>query len=154
MIWQKRQEDVEFQVREDSLAEEGLRSKFWYKLFLLGIKYYPSICILSEIGYSLCEYFRVNSILFTFFGGCTLIGLLLLYVASYVFRFCYLYRLSLHSILLVNVLALYDSFIGIPITDLNMLRVYLVILLIGLLSFIKFKVRDARHNKKSISKIH
>lgn len=154
MIWQKRQEDAELQVQEDLPAEEGLRSKFWYKLFLLGIKYYPSICILSEIGYSLCEYFRVNGILFTFLGGCTLIGLLLLYIASYVFRFCYLYRLSLHSILLVNILAMYDSFIGIPISDLNILRVYLIILLIGLLSFIKFKVRDARHNKKSISKIH
>lgn len=154
MIWQKRQEDVGYQVQEDLTAEVKLRSKFWYKLFLIIIKYYPSICIISEIGYSLCEYFRINGILFTFLGGCTLIGLLLLYIASYVFRFCYLYRLSLHSILLVNTLAMYDSFIGIPISDLNILRIYLIILLIGLLSFIKFKVRDARHNKKSISKTY
>lgn len=154
MIWQKRQEDAESLHQEDLTAEVKLRSKFWYKLFLIIIKYYPSICIISEIGYSLCEYLKIDGILFTSLGGCTLINLLFLYIASYVFRFCYLYRLSLHSILLVNVLAMYDSFIGIPISDLNILRVYLIILLIGLLSFIKFKVKDARHNKKSISKIY
>ena len=154
MIWQKRQEDVESLHQEGLTAEVKLRSKFWYKLFLIIIKYYPSICIISEIGYSLCEYLKIDGILFTFLGGCTLISLLFLYIASYVFRFCYLYRLSLHSTLLVNVLAMYDSFIGIPISDLNILRIYLIILLIGLLSFIKFKVKDARHNKKSISKIH
>ena len=140
--------------QEGLTAEVKLRSKFWYKLFLIIIKYYPSICIISEIGYSLCEYLKIDGILFTFLGGCTLISLLFLYIASYVFRFCYLYRLSLHSTLLVNVLAMYDSFIGIPISDLNILRIYLIILLIGLLSFIKFKIKDARHNKKSISKIH
>lgn len=154
MVWQKRQEDVESLHQEDLTAEVKLRSKFQYKLFLIIIKYYPSICIVSEIGYSLCEYLKTDGILFTFLGGCTLISLLFLYIASYVFRFCYLYRLSLHSTLLVNVLAMYDSFIGIPISDLNILRIYLIILLIGLLSFIKFKIKDARHNKKSVSKVY
>ena len=154
MIWQKRQEDAESLRQEDLTAEVKLRSKFWYKLFLIIIKYYPSICIISEVGYSMCEYLKIDGILFTFLGGCTLISLLFLYIASYVFRFCYLYRLSLHSILLVNVVTMYDSFIGIPISDLNILRIYLIILLIGLLSFIKFKIKDARHNKKSISKVY
>lgn len=154
MIWQKRQEDAESLRQEDLTAEVKLRSKFWYKLLLIIIKYYPSICIVSEIGYSLCEYLKTDGILFTFLGGCTLISLLFLYIASYVFRFCYLYRLSLHSILLVNVVTMYDSFIGIPISDLNILRIYLIILLIGLLSFIKFKIKDARHNKKSVSKVY
>lgn len=154
MIWQKRQEEEVRLQDEDSIAEERLKSKFWYKLFLVSVKYFPMFDIIIEITYSILAYFNYNPIIITFIGGFSLTGLLLLYIASYVFRFCYLYRLSLHSILLVNVLAMYDSFIGIPISDLNILRVYLVILLIGLLSFIKFKVRDARHNKKSVSKIH
>lgn len=154
MIWQKRQEEEVRLQDEDSIAEERLRSKFWYKLFLVSVKYFPMFDIIIEITYSILAYFNYNPIIITFVGGFSLTGLLLLYIASYVFRFCYLYRLSLHSILLVNVLAMYDSFIEIPISDLNILRVYLIILLIGLLSFIKFKIRDARHNKKSISKIH
>lgn len=154
MIWQKRQEEEVRLQDEDSIAEERLRSKFWYKLFLVSVKYFPMFDIIIEITYSILAYFNYNPIIITFVGGFSLTGLLLLYIASYVFRFCYLYRLSLHSILLVNVLAMYDSFIRIPISDLNILRVYLIILLIGLLSFIKFKVRDARHNKKSVSKIH
>lgn len=153
MIWQK-QEDVGLVHAEDSIVEEKLRSKFWYKIFLILIKYLPAIDILLDICYSTLAYFNYNAIICTFISSFSLTGLLLLYVASYVFRFCYLYRLSLHSIVLVNILAIYDSFIGIPISDLNILRVYLIILLLGLISFIKFKIKDARHNKKSISKIY
>lgn len=114
---------------------ERLRSKSSYKLLLFVIKYSPMLCIICEICYSICSYYRKNGIIFTFIGGFTISQIILLYIASYVFRYCYLYRLSLHSIVLVNILAIYDSFIGIPLSDLNMLRLYIVILLIGIISF-------------------
>lgn len=123
--------------------EEKLRSKYYYKIFLISIKYLPIVDLILEILYSVFAYYKYNGIIFTFIGGFSLSGLWILYIASYVFRFCYLYRLSLHSILLVNILAIIDTFIGIPLSDLNMLRVYLVILLIGVIAFIKQKSRPS-----------
>lgn len=143
-IWQRKKEDAVYQAQEDLTKEEQLRSKQCYKLLLVLIKYAPIVCCIGEIGYSICAYFNYNGIIFTFLGGFTIPQLLLLYIASYVFRYCYLYRLSLHSILLVNILALYDSFIGIPISNLNILRLYLVILLIGVIAFIYFSYKNRK----------
>jgi hypothetical protein len=53
--------------------------------------------------------------------------------------------------MLVNILAIYDSYIGIPLSSLNMLRIYLIILLIGVIAFIKFKVKDHVKNNKRIT---
>lgn len=146
-LWEERQEGEVSQVREDSIQEERLRSKLFYKIFLLSIKYFPIVSIICEILYSIFAYFKLGGSYFTFIGGFCITTIILLYLASYVFRYCYLYRLSLHSIVLTNLLALYDTIFEIPLDDLNMLRVYLVILLIGVISFIKFKVNDARHNR-------
>lgn len=149
-LWEEKQEDEVSQRCQESNKEGRLKSKL-YKVFLVLVKYTPIICLITEILTSLFAYFSIEVIYFLFIGGFSMSSVLLLYVASYVFRFCYLYRLSLHSIVLTNIIALIDTLIGIPLSDLNILRMYLVILLVGVISFIKFKIKDAKHNKKFIS---
>lgn len=122
-----------------------------YKEFLVLFKYFPFIIIITEILYSLFSYFDIDISFISVIAGVSVLTMLFLYIGSYVFQFCYLYRISLHSIVGVNIIALYDTYVEIPISDLNILRIYLIILLIGLISFIKFKVKDAKHNKKSTS---
>lgn len=61
--------------------------------------------------------------------------------------FCDLYRMCLNVIVLVNVILFYDTYFVIPIDDLQVLRVYLILLLTSFVLFIKFKVKDAKHNK-------
>ena len=139
-LWEEKQEDVQYQQCLELSKEERLKSKTFYKIYLTLIKYTPIICILVEIFTSLFAYFNKEVIYFLFIGGFSISSILLLYIASYVFRFCYLYRLSLHSIVIVNLIALYDTLFRIPLSDLNMLRVYLIILLVGVIAFIKFKI--------------
>ena len=146
-LWEEKQEGAQSQQCLELNKEERLKSKTFYKIYLTLIKYTPIICILVEIFTSLFAYFNKEVIYFLFIGGFSISSILLLYVASYVFRFCYLYRLSLHSIVIVNLIALYDTLFRIPLSDLNMLRVYLVILLLGVIAFIKFKIKD---NKRSV----
>jgi hypothetical protein len=74
--------------------------------------------ILVEICYSICAYNEINCDIINFIGCTSFNNLLILFVASYVFRFCYLYRLALILISLVNVIALYDTYIGIPFDNL------------------------------------
>lgn len=144
-LWERKQEDVDHQHAED-LREEVRLNKSLYKIFLIFIKYAPIVDLISEIGYSIFAYFRLDGSAFMFLGGFSIIGIVLLYLISYVFKFCYLYRMALHSIVLVNIMAIIDTLIKIPISDLNMLRVHLVILLIGVISYIKF---NHKYNKKS-----
>lgn len=61
---------------------------------------------------------------------------------SYVFNYCKWHRVSLHYVTIVNILALYDTFIGIPLSNLQMLRVYLIIVGISLLYFVYLKIKD------------
>jgi len=44
---------------------------------------------------------------------------------------------------------MYDTYVGIPLNDLQMYRIYLIILLIGLISYLRFHVKN---NKKSSTK--
>lgn len=124
-LWEEKQVEEELtSVEADLRQEERLRSKLLYKVLLTIIKYTPIVILLSEISYSILAYLCVNTGWISFIGSVSLVNLVYLYVASYVFKFCYLYRLSLHSIVLTNILALIDTLIGIPISDLNILRVY------------------------------
>ena len=117
--------------------EERLKSKY-YKLFLIITKYTPFIILIMEVLYSIFSYLCWNTEIINLIGCVSIPQILLLYVGSYVFRYCKWYRYSLNTIILTNILALIDIFIGIPLNDLNMLRVYLGTLIIGLLSYIKF----------------
>ena len=117
--------------------EERLKSKY-YKLFLIITKYTPFVILIMEVLYSIFSYLCWNTEINNLIGCVSIPQILLLYVGSYVFRYCKWYRYSLNTIILTNILALIDIFIGIPLNDLNMLRVYLGTLIIGLLSYIKF----------------
>lgn len=82
--------------------------------------------------------------------GCVSIPyMLLLYIGSYVFKYCKWYRYALNTIILTNILALIDIFIGIPVSDLNILRIYLGILIIGLISYIKFLSNKKEHEQRN-----
>ena len=136
------------------MVEEKLKSKTLYKIYLISIKYSPIIIIIVEILFSIFSYLTLPTTWLSYMACVSILYLFQLYVASYVFRFCYLYRLSLHSIVITNILAIIDIIIRIPVSDLNILRVYLIILLLGVVFFIKFKIKDATNNKKYITEVH
>lgn len=144
-LWERKLEDVDPQP-VGVLKEEARLNKSLYKVFLALIKYAPIIDLISEIGYSLFAYFKLDGSAFMFLGGFSIIGIVLLYLASYVFKFCYLYRVALHTIVLVNIMAIIDTIVGIPLSDLNMLRIYLITLLIGVIAYIRFNMK---HNKRT-----
>lgn len=137
-LWQrKREEEV---LRED-VQDFKKVDKSKHKLFILITKYLPFVILIFQIIYSIFSYYNVpkNIIEIVNLMGCVSIPqLIYLYIGSYVFKYCKWYRYSLHTIVLTNVLALIDIFIGIPLSNLNTLRLYLVILITGLISYIKF----------------
>ena len=105
--------------------------------------------LIVEILFSSLSYVEIDCFWIGYISSTPLISFVLLLIGSYVFKFCNLYRITLYCILFVNLLALYDTYIGMPLNDLQIYRLYLIILLIGLITYLMFHVKN---NKKYTSK--
>ena len=101
---------------------ESVRNKNLYKIFLILIKYTPIVIILTEIASSILAYLELDY----YWVGCisyvSIVNMLYLYIASYVFRFCYLYRWCLNFISIVNVIVIYDTYFKICIFHITILK--------------------------------
>lgn len=99
-------------------------SKRLYKIFLSIIKFVPNILALIQIINLILCYFGIPSFLLTCLGGTSIILLIILYLISFIFKFCGLYRLSLNYTTLVTLLTIIDYYIGIPIDNTLLYELY------------------------------
>lgn len=136
--------------------EERSRSvnKNLYKLFLIILKYTPIVLAIDDILFSILSYLEYNYYFLSYLGGVSIIFLIMLYIISYVFRFCYLYRIPLYYITATNLIALYDEYIGINLEDLQMLRIYLILFGISIISFLYFRINAKINNKDTTPKVY
>ena len=103
------------------MIENALGSKRLYKIFLSIIKYVPNILALLKIISLILNYFGTTSFFLTCFGGTSIILLVILYLISFIFRFCGLYRISLNYVSIITGISIIDYYWQIPI---NMLEIY------------------------------
>ena len=132
-----------YQEQELNVEEKSTTSlnKSLYKLLIIILRYTPIVLSINDILHSILSYYDINCYILSCVGGVSLAFLGILYIISYVFRFCYLYRIPLYFITLTNLISLYDLHIGINLEDLQLLRVYLVLFGISMISFIYLKVK-------------
>lgn len=107
--------------------DNTLRNKQLYKLFLIVIKYIPTILALAKILSLSLSYFGVTSFLLTCLSGTSILFLGILYLISIIFRFCGLYRLSLNYVTLITGISICDWYFDFPIEMLGMYTIYAVI---------------------------
>lgn len=106
---------------------ETTLNKNVYKVFISVIKFLPNLLALFKIIGLLLSYFKMTSFALTCIGGTSIILLVLLYLISFVFRFCGLYRLSLNYVSLITILTIVDFYIGIPLNLNSMFVLYSLI---------------------------
>lgn len=104
-------------------------------IFVLLIKYMPIIqmvgILFNNILYYLNKY-RIISYCLDFTIGNSIVTIFLLLICSNLFGFCNWHRLIIISNFIVILIANIDATIGIPITDLELLMLYVIIYLIFL----------------------
>lgn len=104
-------------------------------IFVLLIKYMPIIqmvgILFNNILYYLDKY-RIISYCLDFTIGNSIVTTFLLLICSNLFGFCNWHRLIIISNFIVILIANIDATIGIPITDLELLMLYVIIYLIFL----------------------
>ena len=125
--------DIKRAVR-DMKTEEKFPEKRLYKLLLGVLKVIPMLLAISAMAGMFFDFFGLDGSAFSFFGGVSLLPLMFIYLASYVFRFCEYHRMFLHYVVANNLLTFVDYFFGVPISNEGLLMLHL--LLIGLFLFL------------------
>ena len=98
------------------------------------LKIIPALLALFDIINTILGFLGIECHWVSFFGGISFFTLAFIYLSSYAFQFCVYHRMFLHYILATNILSIIDYEIGIPISNLNLLRIHLV--LFGLFLFL------------------
>ena len=110
------------------------------KNFVLATKILPIIIAAIYFLNSTISFFYGNDIPLNYLGGVSLLPVLYLYLASYTFKLCEYYRMYLHYIVVINIINIYDYYIGIPIDDISMylLCVLLTTITMFIIIYLKF----------------
>ena len=110
------------------------------KNFVLATKVLPIIIAAIYFLNSTISFFYGNDIPLNYLGGVSLLPVLYLYLASYTFKLCEYYRMYLHYIVVINIINIYDYYIGIPIDDISMylLCVLLTTITMFIIIYLKF----------------
>ena len=104
-----------------------VENKNLYKIFLIVIKYIPTFLAILKLATLIANYLKVRLFILTCLGGTSMIMLLVLYLISYIFKFCLTHRLPLHYVTTVSVLTMLDYYLGSSISALTSYRVYLML---------------------------
>ena len=98
-------------------------------LFILLIKFIPAIQMAGMLINNTLYYFDVNyiSFIFDFTLGNSIITTFLLYVCSYVFNFCIWHRLIITANFINICIAIIDTIVLLPISDVQLLIIYYTI---------------------------
>lgn len=108
-------------------AEESLRSKHLYKMWLYLLKVIPMVMAFCYLLNSVLSYFDIDLVVLSYLSSCSILMVFYLYIASYLFRFCEYHRMFLHYIVVNTAINIYDVYIGIPLSDSEMLTLYMSI---------------------------
>lgn len=124
-----------------------LINKKLYKIFLIIIKFTPiSLAIINILG-TILNYFGIPSILLSIFGGASIIFLIILYLISFVFCYCYLFRIPLYYLTIVGCLKFIDFLFIIPFNTLVLFQLHLIILGIFIVLFIWYAYKNRNSEK-------
>ena len=91
-------------------VEEGLKSKHLYKLTIYLLKIIPMCIAGCDILNTLFCFYGIDLPIFSYIGGISFLTLVFLYMASYVFRFCFYHRMFLHYVAINNIINIIDFY--------------------------------------------
>lgn len=135
------------------MAVEGkYQGRLSHRLVVLSIKTIPVALALLSMLTTVLDYMAIDTTLVNYLILGSLIGFM--YLASYVFRFCLYHRMFLHYFVGMNLISIYDAYIGIPVSNYHMLQLYLAFTGICLIVALVLHVRDSKGAASENSQQH
>lgn len=133
-------------------AEGRLRSKFLYKIEIIGIKYIPFIIAIMYFIDTILDALNVEIDVLSHLFGTSLLPWCFLLLSSYVFKFCLFHRIPLYYIALNHVISIVDYYIGIPL-ELKSWVVLHILILFMFSTWAIIKHQKERRNDTSIKEV-
>lgn len=130
------------------VAEARLKSKNLYKVELYLLKIMPMVIALAYLVNTVSSYFGVDIPILASIAGMSLIPLIFMYISSYVFKFYEYHRMSLHYIAVNDIINIYDWYIGISVTNIELFVLHMSITGISLFIILYLYVKS--HKKLTI----
>lgn len=124
------------------------RNKKLYKFLVALLKCIPVLLALCAALNTFFDFFGIDSGILSLIGGMSLLPLLFLYLASYVFCFCEYHRMFLHYIVVNNILTYVDYFIGIPISNKALFSIHICVVFLFLVLILYLHQRDVVYHKR------
>lgn len=124
-------------------------NKIFYKIQLYMLKVIPMVMVFCYLLNSIFSYYDIDLGFLSYLSGCSILMIVYLYIASYVFKFCEYHRMFLHYMVVNTIINSIDLYIGIPLTDLEILTLYMSITGITLFLILYMYVKS---HKKPTSK--
>ena len=84
-------------------------------------------------------YFNCNNILLGYISGISVLTIGYLYLISYLIRLCGYYRIFLHYCVIIDIINVYDYYIGIPIDNKDLMFLYGGVTIISMFIIIYMK---------------
>lgn len=109
------------------MAVEANLNKALYKIQLYLIKVIPMVMAFISLVNTVFSYYDIDLPILSYIGGYSILTIVFLYLASYVFKFCEYHRMFIHYIVVNWALNIYDAHIGIPLNDRGLLITYLTV---------------------------
>lgn len=126
---------------------ESSQGKVSHKLVLLAIKVIPILLAVLSMLTTILDYCVVDTTIVNYLILGSLIGFM--YLVSYVFRFCAYHRMFLHYFVGMNLISIYDTYVGIPVSAYHLFQLYVLFTGICLIVILYLHVKN---NKKSPSR--
>lgn len=126
-----------------AVEENSSKKYILFKSEMLVLRVLPMILALLSLLSTILDRIDINSIIINYIMF--FIVYLFIYLSSYVFKFCEYHRMFLHYIVLVNIISIYDVYIGIPLDFYWLFRLYFIIT--GIFAFIILYMYVKSHKK-------
>ena len=123
-------------------AEENL-SKTLYKIVLYSVKVIPMVVSGIYLMNTVLSYFDIDLELFSYVVQFLFIGQM--YATSFAFKFCAWHRMFIHYILIIFILNIIDYHIGFPLSDKEILTLYIIIATVCMFLALYLKIKWMRH---------
>lgn len=123
-------------------------NKNLYKIFLTIVKYIPFVLSLMNIVSTILNYLSIPTTILAYIGGSSIIFLIILWLISFVFQYCYLYKIPLGFVSSLTTFNLLKFLKVISVNALDSYRIYAIILGIFILLFVIYRYKN-RHKDKS-----
>jgi hypothetical protein len=128
-------------------TSENHLNKCLYKLFLILVKYTPMLLAIIHTLGILFNFIGVELNIMYYLGGISIPFLALLFIISYVFKFCYLYRIPLWYLIVTFTISAVDGFIRIPVDTINMFRIYAIVFGLFIITFVCYMYKNRNKPK-------